>query len=636
METKGIVKSLTNMVKAVSLDGTARQLHVGDVVYPNEKIITGDASTVVVEFDNGKELILGRNDQVTLDADTLSPEDTQSISAEEAVEDVAVIQEAMLSGEDPLQAGQATAAGPGASANEDSLHEQVVIEYLKPEVTPESGFETTGPSHEFREALPYDALQDPDVASLEAVENPEPPVGVLIVEGNDNTEIDGQDGGDILIGDVGGSSLAGKDVSMILVLDVSGSMNEEIPFGNDGAPISRTEALQNAVTAFLAGVEGTGAENFQVSLVEFSTDADFLGTFNLINNGVLDPVAYDAAIAVINDFTITYSATNYSAALKEVEALIDSNDSGLFKTEDAIKRVVFLSDGAPTSGQEGVDEATAVRDLGWEIEAIGIDVKSAVKYGNSIEDGTISALTALEGESGSAVNIESAEELTQVLGRFGLTELPNGLGDDQLFGGDGDDLIFGDALNSNVLARSDSEDLPTLLVAGEEVFERLTTDDGIRKYFNEHHKELAQEGEMPGGDDILDGGAGNDIMYGQGGNDLLIGGSGNDLLIGGSGNDLLIGGSGADTFKFNVMDDGAFDTIVDFNRDQGDLLDIADLLADMGGTKDDIHLATNGTDTNLTIIADTGERSSILLENIQWQQSDLDTLLANQTIDIAA
>jgi len=85
------------------------------------------------------------------------------------------------------------------------------------------------------------------------------------------------------------------------------------------------------------------------------------------------------------------------------------------------------------------------------------------------------------------------------------------------------------------------------------------------------------------GDDTIDGGDGDDMLYGERGNDKLEGGKGDDKLFGGKnddeldggkgndtvdggeGADELIGGVGADTF---VCDQ--FDTIIDFNSDEGD------------------------------------------------------------------
>lgn len=88
---------------------------------------------------------------------------------------------------------------------------------------------------------------------------------------------------------------------------------------------------------------------------------------------------------------------------------------------------------------------------------------------------------------------------------------------------------------------------------------------------------------MPGGNDILNGGAGDDILYGQGGNDLLIGGLGNDLLIGGTGNDI---------YQWHATDTGT-DTVQGFVHNfngspQGDCLDLSQLLTGEHGLAGDI------------------------------------------------
>ena len=70
----------------------------------------------------------------------------------------------------------------------------------------------------------------------------------------------------------------------------------------------------------------------------------------------------------------------------------------------------------------------------------------------------------------------------------------------------------------------------------------------------------------------LEGGRGRDILYGEGGNDTLIAGRGG---ADGDGNrQVLDGGSGADTFVFTA---GAHDQIMDFNRRQGDKIDLREL-----------------------------------------------------------
>ena len=85
------------------------------------------------------------------------------------------------------------------------------------------------------------------------------------------------------------------------------------------------------------------------------------------------------------------------------------------------------------------------------------------------------------------------------------------------------------------------------------------------------------------GDDTIIGGAGDDTITGGAGDDTITGGAGDDTIIGGEGDDLLTGGSGADVFQFNDGDEGtvdspAVDTIEDFNIEEGDVLDLSDML----------------------------------------------------------
>lgn len=111
--------------------------------------------------------------------------------------------------------------------------------------------------------------------------------------------------------------------------------------------------------------------------------------------------------------------------------------------------------------------------------------------------------------------------------------------------------------------------------------------------------------EMRGGagDDQIQGHQGNDQLYGEDGRDTLFGGHGDDLLDGGAGidslwggtgADTLRGGAGADTFNFgrsvdsttrtttevqlvtkDLDDTGGVDTILDFNRAEGDRIDVS-------------------------------------------------------------
>jgi len=113
------------------------------------------------------------------------------------------------------------------------------------------------------------------------------------------------------------------------------------------------------------------------------------------------------------------------------------------------------------------------------------------------------------------------------------------------------------------------------------------------------------------GDDIIDGGAGNDALNGNDGNDLLWGAAGADLLNGGAGDDILDGGVGSDRMTGGVGGDkfvfGFGDTVVDFNRDQGDQILFN---AGLGLSEADIRVTTTAQGTRLSYGANS---SSMLL-----------------------
>ncbi|MGB3613444.1 MAG: hypothetical protein WBA10_06570 [Elainellaceae cyanobacterium] len=117
------------------------------------------------------------------------------------------------------------------------------------------------------------------------------------------------------------------------------------------------------------------------------------------------------------------------------------------------------------------------------------------------------------------------------------------------------------------------------------------------------------------GNDYLSGGSGNDYLSGWSGNDTLLGGYGNDYLNGGSGNDYirgyggtfgefdtLTGGFGADTFVLGSSFGSYYRglghaTITDFNRLQGDKIDVFGSFANYGVTdyaNGDAHIRYNG------------------------------------------
>jgi len=159
----GIIKTLIGTAVATAADGSQRNLQAGDRVFQDEIITTGAAGAVEVEFTDGSVMTLGRSSQIVLDTETFNPLDVAQAPID-AESEVDALQQALLEGADPTQVGEATAAGAGAGGSGNEGSDFVTVNYLAPEVTPTSGFDTTGISIEFpelEEEVPG-VEQDPD------------------------------------------------------------------------------------------------------------------------------------------------------------------------------------------------------------------------------------------------------------------------------------------------------------------------------------------------------------------------------------------------------------------------------------------------------------------------------------------
>jgi hypothetical protein len=132
----------------------------------------------------------------------------------------------------------------------------------------------------------------------------------------------------------------------------------------------------------------------------------------------------------------------------------------------------------------------------------------------------------------------------------------------------------------------------------------------------------------------LMGGDGDQVIYGRKGNDLIDGGRGNDYLWGNEGNDTLIGGMGADTLKggagadvFVIRHKDQVDTVVDLSVQNGDRLDISELLKGAPGFTQAnafkggyVQLQQSGSNVNVFIDTD-GSAGSTAREHIATLQN---------------
>jgi uncharacterized repeat protein (TIGR01451 family) len=136
----------------------------------------------------------------------------------------------------------------------------------------------------------------------------------------------------------------------------------------------------------------------------------------------------------------------------------------------------------------------------------------------------------------------------------------------------------------------------------------------------------------------LNGNEGNDVLIGGSAADILNGGTGSDLLKGGLGNDSFTGGAGADRFLFAKADintPAQTDTITDFVKTEGDILDLSDLLT--GGTPalgsspsalqltNYLNFSQSGANTVLTIDANGSTGGASVSHTVTFQNTNLFT-----------
>ena len=109
-----VVKSISGEgAKAINNLGETRELHVGDIVYSGEKIVTDDAnSKITIATTNGREATLIGKDSLNLDQNLFGTENPGG----KTIASIDDLQKAILSGKD-LNALEETAAGGNAGGN---------------------------------------------------------------------------------------------------------------------------------------------------------------------------------------------------------------------------------------------------------------------------------------------------------------------------------------------------------------------------------------------------------------------------------------------------------------------------------------------------------------------------------------
>ncbi|QDP72987.1 VWA domain-containing protein [Legionella israelensis] len=466
--------------------------------------------------------------------------------------------------------------------------------------------------------------------------------------GDGKGTITGDGAGDILVGDTGGQEQTGKVANLAFVLDVSGSMNDNLGDSNQ----SKLDVLKTTMSNFLTQLSETENAAIRVHIVPFASIALAPQTFDISSGELTSALNYIEALEA-------NGGTNYEAALGTANNWF-SDPSHLLANAD-FQQTIFLTDGLPTlytdgdstdytnenkvfghgqhvekvlienlyGNHEGEEVTRDILNNIGETDSRDLDGRQDYVYDQDDDDdfetipttsdfiesvpdtysevdalkahGPLRAISLENSEAttylnnidseGQAYQVGSQELLQEILNDLSPLNSLNAAGDDRIIGTGGDDIIFGDSLYTDLLADNEGLNMPDGY--GWAVFEELENNhaDWNRQdtidYINNHSDELAQQTVLPNGSGRA---GGNDYIEGGAGNDHIYSQEGADTVDGGSGNNTIDLGidSDADALIFNIETLDGNNTIINFDKNV-DYLHFENVLTEnSGGNIDDL------------------------------------------------
>ncbi|WP_162605041.1 retention module-containing protein, partial [Geomonas terrae] len=303
----GKVVILYGTVKAISPDGAVRLLMPNSPIYANDRIVTESDGSASIVFDGAQDnhLDLGRMTNVTIDHDVYATVTPEEVS--DAVSEVEQIQQALLTGDQPIEL-EAPAAGGPASAG--GTHPLFVVAPTGAEVTPTSGLTTTG--------VTFGTTATIEAAGTDAVSTPTvPTTNTVVVTG----PADVNEGGEITYtanvshpaqGDI---TVNLSNGSSIIIPNGATSGSVHIPVHPDNPYIDA-----GTVTTSVTSAAG-GTENIVVDHTPVVTQVHDVPTPTTVSLGV-SPANITEAGA-----TVTYTATLTNIAHGDVTVHLDNGQT---------------------------------------------------------------------------------------------------------------------------------------------------------------------------------------------------------------------------------------------------------------------------------------------------------------------
>jgi Mg-chelatase subunit ChlD len=471
--------------------------------------------------------------------------------------------------------------------------------------------------------------------------------------GTDPTPVNGTLGGDIIVGDVSGTTIVqGKSYNIAFIVDSSGSMGKNLDTAKtqlqsvfeklaNGAQtanagkvnvllvdfdtnvrsqvavdMSDKAAAMKTLTAALAGMSAGGTTNYEDP---FKTTANWFAGLNssnptgenrtyFITDG--EPNVYQNTSTVLgnvngSDVTVAMALASWTQAhtfsVNGKEAIDSKGNVFTYAADGTKQQVGTLSSHADGKGgfeysltspeMNGSQKVIDDADTGYALLLKQSPTIEAIGLGSGVKTTT---LDRYDSDHHSLNNVNADDLAKAVLG----DQKAIAPGSDTLNGGDGNDILFGDLITFNTQGGTTA--LKAFAADTLHVDVSTIDDKTLHSFVTNHLDQVAdlaaKSSTSLDGNDTLLGGNGNDILFGQGGNDVLVGGKGNDILF---------GGAGADTFTWKAGDtnSGGFDVIKDFNKDAGDRIDLRDLLQgeDTDTLSKYLQVSNDGHDTILQV-----------------------------------
>ena len=402
--------------------------------------------------------------------------------------------------------------------------------------------------------------------------------------GNGNDTVSGDDGDDTISGGMGADILDGGEGNDRIIsrsdagvpdkghdhsqmhphqpsLDADDSLADDTLIGGSGADTFRFELLLNAKEEIIKKHADpvTGKVNWKNVAGENGNAHDHW-VDRIGNETILDFNKSEGDKIEIVGHTVKVDQIEYK----------DVDGDGI---NESI--IYLISDQGDHGGAHNKDELGTITVYGDKVEESDLKVNAGVYFGaftsiyktvgtdeNDLISGTDNKDTIDGGDGDDTLN-----------GDAGNDKIWAGDGNDLVSGGEGSDRITGDGGNDSISGGENDD-----TITGGDGDDTITGDAGNDKLWGD------------GGNDSISGGEGDDMIWDRMGEDVLDGGEGNDILISRSdagepdiaqetdeskiypdqpfldADDTLIGGLGADTFRFELLLD-AKDEIVEKHAD---------------------------------------------------------------------